>query len=79
MKKDKHFRILLGAGLCYLFGILIWWHAEWSAIQIGCFAVMLVCGIALLVNNQRNEAFHNFAATPYVWPQSSTFGRIGWI
>jgi hypothetical protein len=74
MKKDKHFRSVVATCLCGLLVILVWWRAEWTAVQIGCFVVVLLVGGALLVNNQRSEAFRHAAFLPlaaagvvYIW------------
>jgi hypothetical protein len=64
MKKDREFRVVFGTCLCGLFASLVWWRAEWSAAQIGSGVVMLLAGGALLVNNRRNEAFHDAAFVP---------------
>jgi CDP-diglyceride synthetase len=74
MKKNKYFRVITATSLCFLFAILIWWRAEWSIVQIVCLMIMLLAGLALLVNNQRNEAFDHAANIPligavvvYIW------------
>jgi hypothetical protein len=43
---------------------VVWCGADggWSALQIGCLTEILLAGGAILVNNQRSDAFH-FAAT----------------
>ena len=64
MKRDKQFHAVMGTLMVGLVAIVIWWRAEWSAVQIGCFVVILLVGGALWVNNHRNEAFHNAAFIP---------------
>jgi len=66
MKKDRHFRAVMATCLCFLLAVLIWWRAEWSVVQIVCFVVMLLVGLALLINNQRSEAFHQAAGIPFI-------------
>ena len=66
MKKDRHFRAVLGTCMCFLIAIMVWWRADWSAIQVGCFTVMLLASGALLVNDHRNEDFHHAATIPLV-------------
>jgi uncharacterized membrane protein len=66
MEKIKYFRIGMATGLCVLLVVLVWSRAEWSTVQIGCWVVILLAGLALLVNNQRNEAFHDATYIPLI-------------
>jgi len=66
MKKHKNFRLIWGIWLCSILAIMIWWRAEWTPVQIGCWVVMLLAGLAALINNQRNEAFDNAVNIPLI-------------
>jgi len=79
MKKDKHFRAIMATCLCFLLAILVWWRVELSVVQIGCFVVMLLAGLTLVINNHRNEGFHHAASIPfiaavlvYIWSDTRT-------
>jgi hypothetical protein len=66
MKKVEHFRAIMGTCMCVLLVMSFWWRAEWSTIQMCCLVIMFLAGVALLVNNQRNEAFHDAASIPMI-------------
>jgi hypothetical protein len=66
MNKIKHFRARMAACLGFLLVMLVCSRAELSAVQLGCWGVILLAGLALLVINQRNEVFHNAAYIPLI-------------
>ena len=87
MKEQKHYRAYFGP----LLGIVLVWliygiiQGKLSTMQIGCWVVMFLAGGALLVNNQRNESFHDAVGIPllaalsvYIWTSAnpSLIGRI---
>ena len=74
MEKQKHFRAVLGIALGLIVAALIWFRGEWSAIELGCLTIMILVGMALLINNQRSQVFHDAAGVlmsaaviAYIW------------
>lgn len=62
MEKHKHFRVALAVLLGLIVVLLIWFRGQWSTAQLCCFTVLFVAALAVLVNNQRNEAFERAAS-----------------
>ena len=42
--------------------MLIWFRGQWSAVQLGCFTVLFLATVAVLVNDQRSHTFERAAS-----------------
>jgi hypothetical protein len=62
MEKHKHFRVALATLLGLVVVMLVWFRGQWSTVQLCCFTVLFVAALAVLANNQRNEAFERAAS-----------------
>jgi Na+-translocating ferredoxin:NAD+ oxidoreductase RnfD subunit len=62
MEKQKYFRIALVILLGLVVVMLVWFRGQWSTVQLCCFTVLFLAAVAVLVNNQRNEAFERAAS-----------------
>ena len=63
---ERYYRVILSALLSIALALLIWYHGELSAIQIGCAAVMLLAGIVRLVGNPASNTIRIAAGIPMI-------------
>jgi predicted membrane protein len=62
MEKQNHFRVTLAILLGLVVVMVVWFHGQWSTAQLCCFTVLFLAAVAVLVNDQRNEAFERAAS-----------------